>query len=77
MTSLGLTGTQVDFTPESMLLPHMVWELGKEQSGWRDFSAPSDRTRVSVLSPEAITLQEAEPIRMLQIDVSYPQAYRA
>lgn len=28
-----------------------------------------------MLSPEAITLQEAEPIRMLQIDVSRPQAY--
>ncbi|XP_027991028.1 meiotic recombination protein REC8 homolog isoform X2 [Eptesicus fuscus] len=27
-----------------------------------------DRTLVTVLSPEAITLQEAEPIRMLQID---------
>ncbi|XP_023599448.1 meiotic recombination protein REC8 homolog [Myotis lucifugus] len=27
-----------------------------------------DRTPVTVLSPEAITLQEAEPIRMLQID---------
>ncbi|XP_036305849.1 meiotic recombination protein REC8 homolog [Pipistrellus kuhlii] len=27
-----------------------------------------DRTQVSVLSPETITLQEAEPIRMLQID---------
>lgn len=27
---------------------------------------------VTVLPPEAITLQEAEPIRMLQIDVSCP-----
>lgn len=77
MTSLGLTGTQVDLTPESMLCLTWVWELGKEQSGWCDFPASSDRALVTVLSPEAITLQEAEPIRMLQIDVSCPQAYRA
>lgn len=47
-----------------------MWELGKQQGGWCDFPAPPERILVTVLSPEAITIQEAEPIHMLQIEVS-------
>ncbi|KAI5947353.1 Meiotic recombination protein REC8 [Manis javanica] len=36
--------------------------------GWCDFPAPPERILVTVLSPEAITIQEAEPIHMLQIE---------
>lgn len=60
-----------------MLWPHMGVGTWEEAEGLCDFPAPSDRAVVTVVSPEAITLQEAEPIRMLQIDVSCPLTHRA
>ncbi|CAK6432535.1 unnamed protein product [Pipistrellus nathusii] len=52
------------------LLEAMTPERGPEETPPEVPKEPGkpDRTQVSVLSPETITLQEAEPIRMLQID---------
>lgn len=73
VTGQGLTRTQVGLTLESVFaLRTWVWGLEKKQR-LCDFPPPPERIRVT---PEAITIQEAEPIRMLRIEVSCPPAHR-
>jgi hypothetical protein len=55
---------------EFKLLPHRTVYGNLEAAGQYVFCTHSDRILVTVLPPEAITLQEAEPIRMLPVEVS-------